>query len=41
MLKNKEHHSVDNLDLLRRRIKIAMGGDTEIKFEAETEEKVI
>jgi hypothetical protein len=37
----KEDQSVDTLILLRRRNKIPMGGDTETKYEAETEEKAI
>jgi hypothetical protein len=36
-LKEKEEHSVDTSVLLRRGIKIPMGGDTETKFGAETE----
>ena len=40
-LKKKEDHSVDTLVLLRRGIKIPMGGDTETKFGPETEEKAI
>jgi hypothetical protein len=32
---------VDTLNLLRRGIKISMGGDTETKFGAETEGKAI
>jgi hypothetical protein len=40
-LKTKEDHSVDTSVLLRRGIKIPMGGDTVTKFGAETEEKVI
>jgi hypothetical protein len=37
----KEDQSVDTSDLLRRGIKIPMGGDTETKFGAGTEGKVI
>jgi hypothetical protein len=37
----KEDHSVNTLVLLRRGIKIPMGGDTETKFGAETEGKAI
>jgi hypothetical protein len=40
-LKKKEDHRVDTSDLLRRGIKIPMGGDTETKFGAETKGKVI
>jgi hypothetical protein len=40
-LKKKEDHSVDTLVLLRRGIKIPMGGVTETKFGAETEGKAI
>jgi hypothetical protein len=40
-LKRKEDLSVDTLVLLRRGIKIPVGGDTETKFGAETEEKAI
>jgi hypothetical protein len=40
-LKNREDHSVDTLVLCRRGIKIPMGGDTDTKFGAETEGKVI
>jgi hypothetical protein len=40
-LEKKEDHSVDTSVLLRRGIKIPMGGDTETKFRAETEGKVI
>jgi hypothetical protein len=36
-LKRKEYHSVDTLVLLRRRIKIPMGVNTETNFGAETE----
>ena len=36
-LKMKEDQSVDTLNLLRRGIKISMGGDTETKCGAETE----
>jgi hypothetical protein len=37
----KEDQSVDSLVFLRSRIKIPMGGDTETKYGAETEEKAI
>jgi hypothetical protein len=37
----KDSHSVDTLLFLRRGIKIPMGGNTETKFGAETEEKAI
>jgi hypothetical protein len=37
--KKKEVHSVDTSVLLRRRIKIPMGGDTETKYGAEAEGK--
>ena len=40
-LKKKEDHSVNTLVFLRRVIKIPMGRDTETKFGAETEGKVI
>ena len=40
-LKKKEDHSVDTSVLLRGGIKIPMGRDTETKFGAETEGKVI
>jgi hypothetical protein len=40
-LKKKENHSVDILVLLRRGIKIPMGGDRESKFGAESEGKAI
>jgi hypothetical protein len=40
-LKKKEDQSVNTLVLLRRRIKIPMGGDTEMKYGAETEGKAI
>jgi hypothetical protein len=40
-LKKKEDHSVDTSVLLKRGIKIAMGGDTETMFGAETEGKAI
>jgi hypothetical protein len=40
-LKKKEDHSVDTSVLLRRAIKIPMRGDTETKFEEETEGKAI
>jgi hypothetical protein len=40
-LKKKEDQSVDTLVLLRRGIKIPMGGDTETKCGAETEGKAI
>jgi hypothetical protein len=40
-LKKKEDHSVDTSVLLRRGIKITMGGITETKFRAETEGKAI
>jgi hypothetical protein len=40
-LKKKEDHSVDSSVLLRRGIKIPMGGDTETKIRAETEVKAI
>jgi hypothetical protein len=40
-LKMKEDHSVDTLVLLRREIKISMGGYTETKSGAETEGKAI
>ena len=40
-LKNKEDHSVDTYALLRRGIKILMGGNTETKFGTETEGKAI
>jgi hypothetical protein len=40
-LKKKEDHSVDTPVLLRRGLKIPMRGDTETKFGAETEGKVI
>jgi hypothetical protein len=40
-LKKKEDHCVNTSVLLRRRIKISMGGDTETKFGAETEGKAI
>jgi hypothetical protein len=40
-LKKKEDHSVDTLVLLRRGIKIHMGGDTETQFGAETKGKAI
>ena len=36
-LKKKEDHSVDTLILLRKEIKISIGGDTETKFVGETE----
>jgi hypothetical protein len=36
-LKKKEAQSMGTLDLLRRRNKILMGGDTETKCGAETE----
>ena len=39
-LKKKEDHSVDTLVLLRRGIKIPMGGDTETKCGAKTDGKV-
>jgi hypothetical protein len=38
-LKKKEDRSVDTSVLLRKGIKIPMGGDTETKFGAETEGK--
>jgi hypothetical protein len=37
----KEDHRVNTLVLLRREIKIPMGGDIETKFGAETEGKAI
>jgi hypothetical protein len=40
-LKNREDHRVDTLVLLRRGVKMPIGGDTETKFRAETEVKVI
>jgi hypothetical protein len=40
-LKRKEDHSVDTLVLLRREIKIPVGGDTETTFGAETKGKAI
>ena len=40
-LKRKEDHSVDTSVLLRRGIKIPMGGDTETKCGVETEGKAI
>jgi hypothetical protein len=40
-LKKKEDHNVDASVLLRRGIKIPMGGDREIKFGAEAEGKAI
>ena len=40
-LKTKEDHSVDTSVLLRRGIKIPMGGDTETMFGAETEGNAI
>jgi hypothetical protein len=40
-LKKKEDHSVAIWVLLRRGIKIPMGGDTETKCGAETERKAI
>jgi hypothetical protein len=40
-VKKKEDHSVDTSVLLRRGIKIPMGGDTETKCGAETERKTI
>jgi hypothetical protein len=40
-LKKQEGHSVYTLVLLRRGIKIPMGGDTEIKFGAKIEGKFI
>jgi hypothetical protein len=40
-LKKKEDQSVNTSILLRRGIKIPMGGDTETKFRAETEGKAI
>jgi hypothetical protein len=40
-LKKKDDHSVDTLVLLRRGIKIPMGGNTETKCETETEGKAI
>jgi hypothetical protein len=39
-LKKKEDHSVNTSVLLKRGIKIPMGGDTETKCEAKTEGKV-
>jgi hypothetical protein len=40
-LRKKEDHSVDTSVLLRKDIKIPMGGDTETKCGAENEGKVI
>jgi hypothetical protein len=40
-LKKMEDHSVNTSVLQRTRMKIPMGGDTETKFVAETEEKAI
>jgi hypothetical protein len=40
-LKKKEDYSVDTSVLLRRGIKVPMGGDTGTKCGAETEGKVI
>jgi hypothetical protein len=40
-LKKKEDYSVDTSILLTRGIKIPIGGNTETKFGAETEGKVI
>jgi hypothetical protein len=40
-LKKKEDQRADILVLLRRGVKIYMGGDTETKFGAETEGKII
>jgi hypothetical protein len=40
-LKKKEHQSVDTSVFLRRGNKSPMGGDTEIKYGAETEGKTI
>jgi hypothetical protein len=40
-LKKKESQRVDTSVLLRRKIKIPMGGDTETKFGAQTEGKAI
>jgi hypothetical protein len=40
-LKKKEDHSVDTSVLLRRGIKISIGGNMETKFGPETEGKVI
>jgi hypothetical protein len=40
-LKKKKVQSVDTLILLRRKIKLPIGGDTETKFGAETEGKVV
>jgi hypothetical protein len=40
-LKKKEDQSVDTLVLFRKGNKIPMGGDTETKCGAETEEKAI
>jgi hypothetical protein len=40
-LKKKEDQSVDTLVLLRRGIKIPMGGDTETKCQAETKGKAM
>jgi hypothetical protein len=40
-LKKKEDHSLDTLVLLRKMIKIPMGGDTRTKHGAETEGKTI
>ena len=37
----KEDQSMDTLVLLRKKNKIPMGGDTEIKCGAETEGKII
>jgi hypothetical protein len=39
--KNKDDQIVDTLVFLRRRLKIPMGGDTEIKGGAKTEGKAI
>jgi hypothetical protein len=40
-LKKKENQNVDTLVLLGRGNKIPMGGDTETKYGAETEEEAI
>jgi hypothetical protein len=39
--KKKEEHNVDTLVLLRRGIKISMGGDTKTNLDAKTEGKAI
>jgi hypothetical protein len=39
--RKKEDQSVDTTDLLRKEIKIPIEGETETKFEAETERKAI